>query len=51
VKDTVTIKGTASDEDGIIEKVEISINGGEWVEVTGIVLQSFLESDYQRNQR
>jgi len=36
VKGTITIKGTASDEDGIIKKVEISINGGEWVVVTGI---------------
>jgi len=36
VKGTVTIKGTASDEDGTVEKVEISINGAEWVTVTGI---------------
>jgi len=36
VKGTITIKGTATDEDGTVEKVEISINGGEWVAVTGI---------------
>jgi len=36
VKGTSTIKGTASDEDGTIEKVEISINGGDWLVVTGI---------------
>lgn len=36
IKGTITIKGTATDEDGSIEKVEISINGGEWVAVTGI---------------
>jgi len=36
VKGTVAIKGTASDEDGTIEKVEISINGDDWIEVTGI---------------
>jgi len=36
LKGTITIKGTATDEDGTVEKVEISINGGEWVVVTGI---------------
>jgi len=36
VKGTVTIKGTTSDEDGTIEKVEISINKGNWIVVTGI---------------
>jgi len=36
VKGTITIEGTATDEDGAVEKVEISINGGEWIVVTGI---------------
>jgi len=36
VKGTIAIEGTATDEDGTVEKVDISINGGEWVSVTGI---------------
>jgi len=36
VWESVTITGNASDEDGTITKVEISIDGGEWIEVTGI---------------
>ncbi|MCK4614000.1 MAG: hypothetical protein KAU14_04280, partial [Thermoplasmata archaeon] len=35
VKGNITINGSASDEDGTIDKVEISINGGEWIAVTG----------------
>ena len=35
VSGTVTIKGTASDEDGTVEKVEVSINSGGWTKVTG----------------
>jgi len=35
VKGKVTIKGTGSDEDGIIEKVEISIIGGAWETALG----------------
>ncbi len=31
LKGTVTITGTASDEDGTVEKVEISISGGPWL--------------------
>ncbi len=33
---TVTIAGSASNPDGMIRKVEISINSGEWKNVTGI---------------
>jgi hypothetical protein len=32
---TLTISGMASDEDGDITKVEIQIDDGEWIEVTG----------------
>jgi len=31
----VTITGTASDPDGTVTKVELSLNGGAWVAVTG----------------
>jgi len=37
----VAINGTASDEDGAVEKVEVSINGGDWQAVTGITSWSF----------
>ncbi|MCK4613682.1 MAG: right-handed parallel beta-helix repeat-containing protein [Thermoplasmata archaeon] len=33
VSGKVTISGTASDPDGTVEKVEVSINGGEWITV------------------
>lgn len=36
VSGTITISGSASDPDGTVEKVEVSINGGEWQIVTGI---------------
>ncbi len=35
VKGTVVIKGTASDTDGTVQRVEISINGGEWMTADG----------------
>ena len=35
VSGIVTINGTASDKDGSVEKVEISIDGDEWQEVEG----------------
>ena len=35
VKGTVTVEGTASDEDGTIEEVEISIDGGTWLPTSG----------------
>ncbi|MCK4614958.1 MAG: hypothetical protein KAU14_09155, partial [Thermoplasmata archaeon] len=35
VKGKVAIKGTASDEDGTVEKVQISINSGPWLPVKG----------------
>ncbi len=41
VKGKVTILGTASDEDGTVEKVEISIDGGEWLPATGTESWSF----------
>ncbi len=36
VSGTVTIAGSANDPDGLVRKVEISINNGEWKNVTGI---------------
>ena len=41
VKGKIIINGTASDEDGTIEMVELSINGGEWIAVTGTANWSF----------
>jgi len=41
VKGKVTIKGTASDEDGNVEKVEISINKEEWLPAFGTGTWSF----------
>ena len=41
VKGTVTINGTASDEDGTVEKVEISIDGEAWQTVSGTESWSF----------
>jgi len=35
VSGIVLIKGSASDQDGTIQRVEISIGGGDWVNVTG----------------
>ncbi len=35
VTGTITIKGSANDPDGTAQKVEVSINGGEWIEVIG----------------
>jgi len=35
ISGTVTISGTASAEDGSIEKVELSIDGGTWIIVAG----------------
>jgi len=35
VSGIVTISGTASDKDGSVEKVEISIDGDEWQEIEG----------------
>jgi len=35
VKGTVRISGTASDPDGSVSKIELSINGGQWLTVTG----------------
>ena len=37
----VAINGTASDEDGTVEKVEVAINDGDWQAVTGITSWSF----------
>ena len=37
----VTIRGTAADEDGDIESVEISIDGGSWKAVTGTTSWSY----------
>ena len=42
VKGTVTVLGTASDEDGTIEKVEITIDGGTWLPATGTDSWSFV---------
>ena len=43
VNGTILLEGTASDEDGAgtIESVEISVNGGEWIEVSGTETWSF----------
>ncbi len=41
LKATVKIEGTATDEDGTVEKVEISINSGAWTAVTGIASWSY----------
>ena len=40
LKDTVTIKGSASDADGTVEKVDISVDG-EWFTATGITSWEF----------
>ena len=37
VTGAITISGTASDSDGVIENVELSLDGGAWVNVTGTV--------------
>ncbi|MCK4614175.1 MAG: right-handed parallel beta-helix repeat-containing protein, partial [Thermoplasmata archaeon] len=36
VSGKVTISGTASDPDGTVQRVEVSINGGDWILLTGI---------------
>jgi len=36
LKGKVTISGTASDPGGLVERVEVSVNGGAWEIVTGI---------------
>jgi len=41
VMETVTIMGTASDIDGIIQKVEIRINGGPWNLASGTSVWSY----------
>lgn len=41
VKGKVTLEGTASDEDGTVEKVEISIKEGAWLPATGTESWSF----------
>ncbi len=41
VSGKITINGTASDPDGTVERVEISINGKEWINVSGVTSWSF----------
>ncbi|MEE9152401.1 MAG: Ig-like domain-containing protein [Thermoplasmata archaeon] len=41
VSGTITIKGTASDSDGEIIKVEIQIDDGEWKEAEGTTIWSY----------
>ena len=36
VSETITISGNATDEDGVIERVEISIDGGDWITIEEI---------------
>jgi parallel beta-helix repeat protein len=42
VKGTVTVEGMASDEDGTIEKVEISIDGVTWLPTSGTESWSYV---------
>jgi len=35
VSGTVTVQGTASDPDGVVQKVELKINSGDWVTASG----------------
>ncbi len=41
VSGKITISGSASDSDGSVEKVEVSINGENWTSITGITSWSF----------
>jgi hypothetical protein len=41
VSGTLTIRGTASDDDGEITKVEIQIDDGEWKEIVGTISWSY----------
>ncbi len=35
ISENYTVRGTASDPDGVVEKVEIRIDDGPWIQVTG----------------
>ncbi len=41
ISGTVTISGGANDPDGTVHKVEISMDGGEWINVTGTTEWSY----------
>jgi len=41
VKETIMITGNASDPDGTVQRVEVSINGGEWQSAQGTESWSF----------
>ncbi|MDI6917719.1 MAG: Ig-like domain-containing protein [Thermoplasmatales archaeon] len=41
VANTITITGTANDTDGIVQKVEIKIDAGSWVNATGTTSWSY----------
>ena len=51
VKGEVTIQGTASDEDGTVEKVEISVEGEPWLPATGTESWSFALDTHELDNR